>query len=136
MLTSVICMIIILILSSFTCTKKMLEEFEWGNLRNLGPNINSPGKDEHVSFTQDGKTMYFASIRESGIGNYDIYISDWDGKTWSDPKIFDSTFAFPGKPDWGATFPRDFKTFYFSSGRDPAKPGMVQMFWSSRNEGC
>ena len=161
------------------------QEFQWGNLKNLGPNINSPGKDEHVSFTPDGKTMYFASIREEGMGKYDIYtsrfkdgewspaellpppintlkdeydpfitldgtelffasnrdnseqywdceiyISEWDGEKWSEPVIYDRIFVTPDKPDWGVTIPRDFQTFIFSSGREPARPESVQLFQS------
>jgi len=168
-----------------SCGSEKGEEFEWGNLKNLGPNINSPGKDEHVTFTQDGKTMYFASIREGGMGKYDIYISklengvwtkaellpppintakdeydpfitpdgtklffasnrdtgeeywdceiyisEWDGEKWSQPRIYDNTFVTPDKPDWGVTITKDFKTFIFSSGRAPAKPQSVQIFQS------
>lgn len=162
-----------------------VEKYEWGHLRNLGPNINSPGKDEHVTFTRDGETMYFASIREDGVGNYDIYmskfvngewtkaellpppvnterdefdvfvtldgtklffasnrdnenpywdcdvyVSEWDGQKWGEPRVYDDTFVTPGKPDWGAAVTRDFKTFIFSSGKEPAKQGMVQIFQS------
>lgn len=168
-----------------SCTGNEKNEHVWGNLKNMGPNINSSGKDEHVTFTQDGETMYFASIREGGRGGYDIYrsmfengewskaellpspintekddfdvfvtldgkklffasnrdsegpywdcdiyVSDWQGDGWGEPRIFDSTFVTPGKPDWGVAFPRDFKTFIFSSGKEPAKKGLVQIFQS------
>ena len=161
------------------------EEFQWGNLKNLGPNINSSGKDEHITFMPDGKTAIFASIREGGMGKYDLYVSklvngewtkaellpaplntkkdeydpsitpdgkklffatnrensdkywdcdiwvaDWNGEKWGEPKLYDPIFVTPNLPDWGATMPADFKTFYFSSGREPAKPQMVQMFQS------
>ena len=139
------------------CGTKKAREFEWGNLRNLGPNINSPGKDEHATFTEDGKTMYFASDREGGMGNYDLYVStfengewtkarllpspinterdefdvfvtldgkkmffasnrhnedpywncdvfvsEWDGEKWGEPKIYDENFVTPEQADWGA----------------------------------
>ena len=67
MVKIVISLILLLAISSSSISENP-EEFEWGNLKNLGPNINSPGKDEHVTFTGDGKTMYFASIREGGMG--------------------------------------------------------------------
>ena len=179
-------LVIFMAIIIFSCGTEKAEEFEWGNLKNLGPNINSPGKDEHVTFTQDGKTVYFASIREGGMGKYDIYmsklengvwtkaellpppintakdeydpfitpdgtrlffasnrdngeeywdceiyISEWDGEKWSQPRIYDSTFVTPDKPDWGVTIPKDFQTFIFSSGRAPAKPQSVQIFQST-----
>lgn len=178
-------LVVFVLALSVGCGEKQSREFVWENLKNMGSSINSPGKDEHVTFPQDGKTMYFASIREGGIGNYDIYVSlyrngqwtkavclsppvntekdeydpfitqdgkrlffasnrdnpgpywdceiyvtEWDGESWSEPRIYDSTFVTPGKPDWGAAFPSDMKTFFFSSGRPPAKPHEVQMFQS------
>jgi Tol biopolymer transport system component len=180
-------LVVLMAVALFGCGTKevVVEEFEWGNLKNLGPNINSPGKDEHVTFTGDGKTMYFASIREGGMGKYDlytsrfengqwtkaellpspvntekddydpfvsldgtrlffasnrdysdkywdceIYMAEWDGEKWSEPRVYDANFVTPGKPDWGAAITGDLKTFIFSSGREPAKGGSVQIFQS------
>ena len=172
------------------CGERKFETFVWGNLRNLGPNINSIGKDEHVTFTQDGETMYFASVRDGGMGGYDIYVSrfehgewtkaellpapvnterdefdvsvtpdgeklffasnrhnedpywncdiyvaEWNGERWREPLPYNDAFITPNRPDWGVTFTKDFKTAIFSSGREPAKEGMVQIFRSARQEG-
>jgi Tol biopolymer transport system component len=182
-------LIFITVLVITGCREKESEGFIWDNLKNLGPNINSSGKDEHPTFTEDGSTMYFASIRQDGLGNYDIYKSNWengewskavcvpppvntnkddydpfvsldgkqlffasnrdnpgpywnceiymsecDGENWTIPKIYDSTFVTPGKPDWGATISRDFKRFVFSSGREPSSKGNVQIFQSFRKD--
>jgi Tol biopolymer transport system component len=167
------------------CSPEAPQTIEWGNLRNLGPNINSPGKDEHATLTEDGTTMYFASIREGGHGNYDLYVShlrhgdwtraeplpapvntprdeydpfvtldggrlffasnrdntgtywnadiyvtQWNGSHWTEPTLYDSILVTPGKPDWGFSVTRDFQTLIFSSGREPANPGSVQIFQS------
>lgn len=169
-----------------SCGTQKSEEFEWGNLKNLGPNVNSPGKDEHVTFLQNGETMYFASNREEGMGGYDlymsqlqngkwskaklllppinterdefdpfvtldgtklffasnrdnegeywncdVYLSEWDGEKWCEPRIYDSVFVTPNKPDWGVTISYDFSIFIFSSGREPAKDHSVQIFQST-----
>ncbi|KPK83045.1 MAG: hypothetical protein AMS25_01380 [Gemmatimonas sp. SM23_52] len=60
-----------------------VQQIEWGGLRNLGPDINSPGKDEHPTFPRSGTTMYFASIREAGLGGYDIFVSHLENGDWS-----------------------------------------------------
>jgi outer membrane protein OmpA-like peptidoglycan-associated protein len=47
----------------------------WGNVRNLGPNINSNGWDSHPSLSHSGDTLFFASDRIGGFGFTDIYYS-------------------------------------------------------------
>ncbi|MBA3898818.1 MAG: PD40 domain-containing protein, partial [Bacteroidetes bacterium] len=53
----------------------------WGNPVNLGPNINSPGKEESIFIHPDNQTLYFASNGHVGMGGVDIYMSrkDADG---------------------------------------------------------
>jgi Tol biopolymer transport system component len=169
----------------WACAARAPDDAEWGNLRNLGPDINSTGKDEHATLTGQGNTMYFASIREGGLGGYDLYVShlehgEWapaellppplntakdeydpfitlDGKrlffassrdnsdayvdadiyvseliggAWTEPMIYDSLLVTPGKPDWGFTATRDFRTLVFSSGRAPARARSAQIFQS------
>lgn len=181
-----LCVVLIFILC-LCCGPRRAERFQWGNLQNLGPNINSSSKDEHATFTRDGQTMYFASTREGGRGGYDLYVSnlkngewsegqllafpintekeefdpfitldgrklffasnrdnsdqywdcdiyvtEWNGKEWIEPRIYDPLFVTPNKPDWGVTITEDFKTLIFSSGREPAKPQSVQIFQSIR----
>ncbi len=57
------------------------------------PSINRPGLDHIGSFclSYDGNFMVFSSRRSPGIGNYDIWISEKVGDSWSTPKN-------PGKP--------------------------------------
>jgi outer membrane protein OmpA-like peptidoglycan-associated protein len=50
----------------------------WGNVRNLGRNINSPGWDSHPSLSHSGDTLFFASDRIGGFGYSDIYYSTKD----------------------------------------------------------
>ncbi|MCC5920639.1 MAG: OmpA family protein [Cyclobacteriaceae bacterium] len=47
----------------------------WGEVRNLGSNINSVGWDSHPSLSPSGDTLYFASDRIGGFGMSDIYFS-------------------------------------------------------------
>jgi outer membrane protein OmpA-like peptidoglycan-associated protein/tetratricopeptide (TPR) repeat protein len=47
----------------------------WTAIEKLGENINSAGFDQHATITRDGMTLYFSSVRPSGMGGYDIYRS-------------------------------------------------------------
>lgn len=52
----------------------------WGNIRNLGPKVNSIAWDSHPSLSHSGDTLFFASDRLGGFGLSDIYMSTKDGK--------------------------------------------------------
>ncbi len=47
----------------------------WGNVRNLGININSKAWDSHPSLSHSEDTLFFASDRIGGFGMSDIYFS-------------------------------------------------------------
>ena len=47
----------------------------WGNVKNLGINVNSVGWDSHPSFSQTEDTLYFASDRIGGFGMADIWFT-------------------------------------------------------------
>ncbi len=46
---------------------------EWSTPQNLGYPLNSPDDDIYFVMTKDGKTGYYASVREDGMGYNDIY---------------------------------------------------------------
>jgi hypothetical protein len=47
----------------------------WGTPQNLGPNINSSGRELAPAFSPDGHFLYFQSDRPGGCGNLDLYVS-------------------------------------------------------------
>ncbi|RLD62056.1 MAG: hypothetical protein DRI95_13520 [Bacteroidetes bacterium] len=50
---------------------------KWMPLKRMNSRINSPGTFEGMpSITADGKTLFFASVREGGYGGLDIYKSE------------------------------------------------------------
>ena len=51
---------------------------------NAGNVINTLG-DEETPYYRDGK-LYFSSNGLPGMGGFDIFVSNWDGSTWSTPK--------------------------------------------------
>jgi peptidoglycan-associated lipoprotein len=50
---------------------------------NLGETINTKG-DEITPFYHDG-TLYFSTDGRPSIGGFDIYQTEWDGESWSEP---------------------------------------------------
>jgi outer membrane protein OmpA-like peptidoglycan-associated protein len=53
----------------------LLESGKWGNIRNLGPNVNSKAWDSQPSLSHAEDTLYFASDRLGGFGLTDIYFT-------------------------------------------------------------
>ncbi|MDN5212444.1 OmpA family protein [Fulvivirgaceae bacterium BMA12] len=52
----------------------------WGNVRNMGPSINTPGDEMFPYVANDGK-LYFASTGHPGLGGLDIFAAERkDGK--------------------------------------------------------
>ncbi len=51
----------------------MQSDSTWGNVRNLGINVNSKGWDSHPSLSHSDDTLFFASDRIGGFGLSDIY---------------------------------------------------------------
>ncbi|SMG50306.1 WD40-like Beta Propeller Repeat [Marivirga sericea] len=46
---------------------------EWSNPENLGYPLNSPDDDIYLVMSKDGKTGYYSTVREEGMGYTDIY---------------------------------------------------------------
>jgi tetratricopeptide (TPR) repeat protein len=67
---------------------KKLPTGKWSEPKNLGPNINTKYKEEFPQFSEDGKTLYFASEGHSSMGGFDLFKSVWDdaSQSWSSPK--------------------------------------------------
>lgn len=54
--------------------------FEWSELKDLGPNVNTPdGWESQPTLSADGRTLYFATVRKGSRGT-DIYQSTRDDK--------------------------------------------------------
>ena len=62
---------------------KMLEDSTWGDIQNLGFNVNSISWDSHPSLSHTEDTLYFASDRIGGFGLSDIYFTYKEKDGWS-----------------------------------------------------
>lgn len=104
----------------------------WGDVKNLGPNINSAGWDSHPSLTHGGDTLYFASNRAGSFGLSDIYFAVKDKKgTWgkaqnAGPVI--NTIQSEVSP----FFHHKFNVLYFSSNGHPLNFGEFDIYKSYR----
>lgn len=60
---------------------------EWSQVQNLGPTINTDRDEEDVFISANGKHLYFSSNGHSGMGDLDIYRSEYDSVSneWSLP---------------------------------------------------
>jgi hypothetical protein len=78
--------------------------------------ISGPANNSAPAFTPEGKTVYFT---RSNCSDYDILVSRFDGKTWSQPKIA----PFSGQwRDLEPAMAPDGSYLNFASSR-PASPG-------------
>lgn len=59
---------------------------EWGPAINIGSTINTEYDEEGVFIHPDGKTLYFSSQGHNTMGDYDIFMSTWDGNAWTRPE--------------------------------------------------
>lgn len=87
----------------------------WSVMEKLGENINSAGFDQHATITRDGKTLYFASVRPSGTGGFDIYRSRLGPDNQWGPA---ENLGHPINTEYDDSYPfisPDGQTLYFSS---------------------
>lgn len=57
----------------------------WSAPVNLGESINTPADEDAPFIAQDGKTLYFSSKGHRNMGDYDIFISEFTGDSWTTP---------------------------------------------------
>ncbi|MBI2723173.1 MAG: PD40 domain-containing protein [Bacteroidetes bacterium] len=57
----------------------------WGNIKNLGPIINTQYDEDAPFVTTDGKILFFSSNNNNSLGGYDIFRSDLKSENWQTP---------------------------------------------------
>ncbi|MEX1188841.1 MAG: OmpA family protein [Bacteroidia bacterium] len=89
---------------------------KWSEIKNVGPEVNGKNTwESQPTLSSDGKTLYFASNREGGMGKLDIWKSVKDGAgNWSKPENLGSKINTP-ENEKSPFFHSDGKTLYFSS---------------------
>ncbi|GLU53647.1 OmpA family protein [Dyadobacter frigoris] len=62
------------------------EKGQWSDPKNLGPIINTP-EDENAPFIHaNGRTLFYASNGLTGMGGFDIFLSQKADTTWTTPQ--------------------------------------------------
>jgi outer membrane protein OmpA-like peptidoglycan-associated protein len=104
------------------CTSDFVDG-HWTEIRNLGPNVNDPVQwDSQPSISSDGKTLYFASARDSSTGT-DIYKTTKDANgNWTKAVKLSSKINTNGNEKSPFIHP-DNHTLYFSSDSLPGLGG-------------
>lgn len=104
----------------------------WGNVKNLGLNINSPAWDSHPSLSHSGDTLFFASDRLGGFGLSDIYYSVKNMKgEWQKAQNMGPIINTQGS-EVSPFFHHRFNVLYFSSNGQPLTFGDFDIYKSYR----
>lgn len=64
---------------------QLMPDGSWGNIKNLGPEINTKFDEDAPFIHSDGKTLFFASTGHNTIGGYDIFRSELKQGKWLTP---------------------------------------------------
>jgi len=107
------------------------KENAWSRAKNLGQNINSEAWDSQPSLAADGKTIYFSSKRDGGVGAADIYYSTLKDRVWSAPLPVSDQINTKGN-EMSPFIHADGRTLYFKSDFHPGM-GSYDIFVSRKN---
>lgn len=106
----------------------------WNTPVNLGASINSKAWDAQVSISADGKTLVWASNRDGGFGDQDLWISKKnEAGEWSVAKNLGGTINTEGN-EYSPFLHPDGKTLYFSSNNRTPRIGGIDIYKSTLTE--
>jgi len=94
----------------------------WGEPKNMGPSINSEYWESQPCLSHDGKTLYFVSDRNGGVGGRDIYQSVFSKGKWSKAMNMGKPVNSEGN-EGGPFLHADDQTLYFASDGHPGFGG-------------
>jgi len=108
----------------------MQKDSTWGNVKNLGPAINSIAWDSHPSLSHSGDTLFFASDRLGGFGLSDIYFTTKNGTgSWTVARNLGPIVNTRGN-EVSPFFHHRANVLYFSSNGHPLNFGEFDIYKS------
>lgn len=94
---------------------------KWTEPANLRAPVNTPGWESQPSISADGRTLFFASSRQGGIGGKDLWYSRQNNKNgWTEPVNLGDGINTAGD-EMSPFIHFDGRTLYFAS---DGRPGM------------
>jgi outer membrane protein OmpA-like peptidoglycan-associated protein len=106
----------------------------WGNVKNLGTNINTISWDSHPSLSHSGDTLFFASDRLGGFGLSDIfYTVKGENGAWQKARNIGPIINTRGN-EVSPFFHHRYNVLYFSSDGQPLTFGDFDIYKSYRQE--
>jgi hypothetical protein len=103
----------------------------WGAPVHLGTPINSP-KDEFFPAVARNGNLYFTAIRDSGPGSEDIYVSEYIGGHYQEPKALDTAIN-SASYEFNAFVSPDENLILFSSYGRQDDLGGGDLYYSTRD---
>lgn len=94
------------------------EDKSWGNIENLGPNVNTASDEESPFIHADGINLFFSCNGRTSMGGYDIFQSRWDaaGGKFSEAQNLGHPINTPDD-DLYYTLSANGNTGYYASGK-------------------
>ncbi|WP_375578857.1 OmpA family protein [Marivirga tractuosa] len=89
---------------------------KWGNIKNLGPEVNTKYDEDAPFIHPDMKTLYFTSNGENSMGGRDIFKTNVLGGKWTTPENMGYPINTPLNDNY-FTLSADGSKGYFSSDR-------------------
>lgn len=115
-------------------TAELKPDSAWGNIKNLGLNVNSTSWDSHPSLSHSGDTLYFASDRLGGFGLSDIYFTVKNKKGgWQKAMNIGPIINTRGN-EVSPFYHHKFNVLYFSSNGQPLNFGDFDIYKSYRDQ--
>jgi len=104
----------------------------WGDVKNLGLNINSSGWDSHPSLTHKGDTLFFASNRAGTFGLSDIFYAVRNSKGVWQKALNAGPIINTVQSEVSPFFHHKFNVLYFSSNGHPLNFGEFDIYKSNQ----
>lgn len=110
----------------------MKDDSTWGDIKNLGPMINSTGWDSHPSLTNSGDTLFFASNRVGSFGLSDIFYTVKDKKGAWQRAMNAGPIINTANSEVSPFLHHAYNVLYFSSNGHPLNFGEFDIYKSNR----